>query len=248
MLEVTPEHPLYLEGKGWLKAEAVTAGDRLRRIDGGWAAVLAIERVVLDAPVGVYNFTVAGVHTYFVLEVGVLVHNCAAPIQKGDEGLLYYAQLLRQARRGQTSLPRVGPIANRMPGASSIFDNIYDEHTGAGLYALIDPQRPPIIQYIGKGDVWDRRLYHRETPGREHLRQIIIAENNLLAREAAGLEQLFVEQLGGPVRYRRGPLLNKNWPIRIANSDFYPSIRAATPLFQEARTILDAKIQVGLWH
>jgi SAM-dependent methyltransferase len=54
----------------------VTAGDRLRRIDGGWAAVLAIERVVLDAPVGVYNFTVAGVHTYFVLEVGVLVHNC----------------------------------------------------------------------------------------------------------------------------------------------------------------------------
>jgi hypothetical protein len=38
VLEVTPEHPLYIEGKGWLKAEAVTAGDRLRRIDGGWEA------------------------------------------------------------------------------------------------------------------------------------------------------------------------------------------------------------------
>jgi hypothetical protein len=42
--------------------------------------VLAIERVVLDAPVGVYNFTVAGMHTYFVLEVGVLVHNCGPSI------------------------------------------------------------------------------------------------------------------------------------------------------------------------
>jgi hypothetical protein len=74
-MEVTPEHPLYIEGKGWLKAEAVTAGDRLRRIDGGWAAVLAIERVVLDTPVGV--------HTYFVLEVGVLVHNCRRVVELG---------------------------------------------------------------------------------------------------------------------------------------------------------------------
>ena len=54
----------------------LAVGDRLRRIDGGWATVLAIEGVVLDVPEVVYNFTVKGVHTYFVLEVGVLVHNC----------------------------------------------------------------------------------------------------------------------------------------------------------------------------
>ncbi len=76
IMEVTPDHPIYIEGQGWVEAGALTVGDRLRRIDGGWAAVLAIERVVLDAPEVVYNFTVKGVHTYFVLEAGVLVHNC----------------------------------------------------------------------------------------------------------------------------------------------------------------------------
>ena len=74
-MEVTPEHPIYVEGQGWLWAENLSIGDTLRRADGGTAKVLAIERVKLDAPQLVYNFTVKGPHTYFVLEVGVLVHN-----------------------------------------------------------------------------------------------------------------------------------------------------------------------------
>ncbi len=37
-------------------------------------------RQVLNESVWVYNFTVAGVHTYFVFEVGVLVHNCGGII------------------------------------------------------------------------------------------------------------------------------------------------------------------------
>ncbi|MCP4370246.1 MAG: hypothetical protein GY797_19350, partial [Deltaproteobacteria bacterium] len=56
-------------------AENLSIGDRLRRSDGGMARVLAIERIALDDAQLVYNFTVRGLHTYFVLEVGVLVHN-----------------------------------------------------------------------------------------------------------------------------------------------------------------------------
>ena len=74
-MEITPDHPVYVEGKGWLWAENLTIGDRLRRSDGGFAKVLAVERVKLDEPELVYNFTVKGPHTYFVLEAGVLVHN-----------------------------------------------------------------------------------------------------------------------------------------------------------------------------
>ena len=74
-MEVTPEHPVYVEGKGWLWAENLSIGDRLRRADGGMAKVLAIERRELDEAQVVYNFTVKGPHTYFVLEAGVLVHN-----------------------------------------------------------------------------------------------------------------------------------------------------------------------------
>jgi hypothetical protein len=40
------------------------------------ARVLAIGRIELDEPQVVYNFTVAGPHTYFVLERDILVHNC----------------------------------------------------------------------------------------------------------------------------------------------------------------------------
>lgn len=76
VMEITAGHPVYVEGKGWVKAEALALGDRLRRADGGWAKVLALERVTLAAPQMVYNLTVRGIHTYFVLEVGVLVHNC----------------------------------------------------------------------------------------------------------------------------------------------------------------------------
>lgn len=54
---------------------SLAVGDRLRRSDGGMAKVLVVERVKLAEPEAVYNFTVKGPHTYFVLEVGVLVHN-----------------------------------------------------------------------------------------------------------------------------------------------------------------------------
>lgn len=74
-MEITPAHPVYVEDKGWLNAENLAEGDRLRRADGGYATVLAVERVELAEPQEVYNFTVKGPHTYFVLSVGVLVHN-----------------------------------------------------------------------------------------------------------------------------------------------------------------------------
>jgi hypothetical protein len=75
-----------VEGRGWIDAEEVVLGDRLRRKDGGWARVLAVEQIVLAAPQMVYNFTVAGAHTYFVLEVGVLVHNCLPTRPNGYTG------------------------------------------------------------------------------------------------------------------------------------------------------------------
>ncbi|MCG3212510.1 MAG: hypothetical protein FOGNACKC_06180 [Anaerolineae bacterium] len=86
-MEITPDHPVYVEGKGWLWAENLSVGDRLRRSDGGMAKVLAIERVALDTPEVVYNFTVKGPHTYFVLEAGVLVHNAGVkcvPVSIGN--------------------------------------------------------------------------------------------------------------------------------------------------------------------
>lgn len=75
VMQITADHPVYVEGQGWVLAENLGLGERLRRADGGMAKVLAIEHKHLDDPVSVYNFTVKGPHTYFVLESELLVHN-----------------------------------------------------------------------------------------------------------------------------------------------------------------------------
>ena len=115
-MEITPDHPVYVEGKGWLWAENLAVGDRLRRADGGWATVLAVERVKLAEPELVYNFTVKGPHTYFVLEVGVLVHNASC----GDieEGYVW---------RPNQSDPNLSPTKKRLreiPDNPDYYQNI----------------------------------------------------------------------------------------------------------------------------
>ncbi len=75
VMEVTPDHPIYVEERGWIWAENLEVGDNLRTSDDSWAVVLDVEHVRFDEPELVYNFTVKGPHTYFVLDIRVLVHN-----------------------------------------------------------------------------------------------------------------------------------------------------------------------------
>jgi hypothetical protein len=74
-IETTREHPFWVEGSGFVCAESLKAGDNLRLASGGKAAVEEVWEEPLDERVQVYNFEVADFHTYFVSELGVLVHN-----------------------------------------------------------------------------------------------------------------------------------------------------------------------------
>jgi hypothetical protein len=67
LIRTTPEHPFFLDGKGWTAAGALQAGDRLRT-DGGWVAVAEVFDTGEYAPV--YNLRVAEYHTYFVGDAG----------------------------------------------------------------------------------------------------------------------------------------------------------------------------------
>jgi hypothetical protein len=72
-VEATAEHPFWLEGRGWVGAGSLRAGERVLRADGRW---LRVERV--EAREGrrtVYNLEVEGWHTYVVGELGAWVHN-----------------------------------------------------------------------------------------------------------------------------------------------------------------------------
>ncbi len=72
-IETTPEHPFYVEGKGWTPAGDLRTGDKIRRADGTTGTVWL--KWNLHKPQTMYNLTVDTAHTYFVGEGQWLVHN-----------------------------------------------------------------------------------------------------------------------------------------------------------------------------
>lgn len=75
-LLVTEEHPFYNPSyKNWVPAKNIKAGDDVLLLNGEYAEVAEVTRLLLDEPCKVYNFTVENDHTYFVGEDAVLVHN-----------------------------------------------------------------------------------------------------------------------------------------------------------------------------
>jgi Pretoxin HINT domain/Bacterial EndoU nuclease len=75
---VTPEHPFRVEGKGWVPAGELKAGDK---VIGATDKLLTIKSSVRDKERhDTYNFEVADYHTYFVGTLGAWVHNACKPI------------------------------------------------------------------------------------------------------------------------------------------------------------------------
>jgi hypothetical protein len=76
-IETTPEHPFYTSEGEWVAAGELRLGDLIRRADGRYGRVQAVEFVV--RPAMMYNLTVAEAHTYFVGVGRWLVHNAKCP-------------------------------------------------------------------------------------------------------------------------------------------------------------------------
>lgn len=71
----TNEHPFYSPKKGWTAACHLRAGDILVTVNGEYVIVERVQHEILENPVKVYNFEVEEFHTYYVSNIGVLVHN-----------------------------------------------------------------------------------------------------------------------------------------------------------------------------
>jgi hypothetical protein len=71
----TPEHPFYSPIKGWTAAIHLRAGDTLVTVNGEYVVVEQVQHEILENTITVYNFEVQDYHTYYVTNVGVLVHN-----------------------------------------------------------------------------------------------------------------------------------------------------------------------------
>ncbi|MEE3719725.1 polymorphic toxin-type HINT domain-containing protein [Tumidithrix elongata RA019] len=73
VISTTGEHPFWVADKGWVKAKDLEVGSLLQTEDGRVIDIDKIEK--REGQFEVYNFNVEGFHTYFVSELGILVHN-----------------------------------------------------------------------------------------------------------------------------------------------------------------------------
>ncbi|HEV8583057.1 MAG TPA: RHS repeat-associated core domain-containing protein [Thermoanaerobaculia bacterium] len=87
-LAATPNHPLWVEKRGWIAAREVAAGDRVGTLSGGWAAVERAEAFQSEEPQPVHSLEVAGFRSYFVGALGVWVHNPCVAIDRTGQGKL----------------------------------------------------------------------------------------------------------------------------------------------------------------
>jgi Pretoxin HINT domain len=72
-ITTTEEHPFWVPDVGWVAAKDLHAGSLLQTKYESW---LDVDKVVKHSDTAtVYNFEVEGFHTYFVSDLGLLVHN-----------------------------------------------------------------------------------------------------------------------------------------------------------------------------
>jgi hypothetical protein len=77
VISTTAEHPFWVPDKGWVKASDLAVGDLLQTDEETFVDLDKIERRKENFKV--YNFEVEGFPTYFVSELGILVHNTCIP-------------------------------------------------------------------------------------------------------------------------------------------------------------------------
>ncbi len=83
LIETTPEHPFYSTSRGgWVEAEDLRVGDKVRQVSGDSGTITAIE--VEQREQMMYNLTVAVAHTFYVGDGGWLVHNACSLGRHGD--------------------------------------------------------------------------------------------------------------------------------------------------------------------
>lgn len=72
VIEVTAEHPFWVQGKGWVEAKNLEWEDPIATVNGD---AVMYQNEYVNKPIRVYNFTVNSTHNYFAGSMGAWVHN-----------------------------------------------------------------------------------------------------------------------------------------------------------------------------
>jgi hypothetical protein len=86
-ISTTDAHPFWVKDFGWVCPPSLTQGDFLETIEGDTQRVMLLEHQRPESDIEVYNIEVEDWHTYYVSDLGVLVHNKATgPFKKPTSG------------------------------------------------------------------------------------------------------------------------------------------------------------------
>ncbi len=139
VIRTTTEHVFWAERRGWLRVADLDAGDELVSASGHKLFVAALQQS-LDQE-RVYNFEVAGTHTYFVGSAEVLVHNdCASRIgtrfMRGPFATGPYDELSKSVAELNKVVPKWAQVDAHHAGQKAAMKALavgYEEATGPAI-------------------------------------------------------------------------------------------------------------------
>jgi len=79
-ISTTDAHPFWVKDFGWVCPPSLTQGDFLETFEGDTQRVVLLEHQRPESDIEVYNIEVEDWHTYYVSDLGVLVHNKAMQV------------------------------------------------------------------------------------------------------------------------------------------------------------------------
>ena len=177
-IETTPEHPFYVDGKGWTDAQELEVGDLLISTDGQLTPVEDVRFTGETKPV--YNMSITNDHTYFVgdadWQFSVWVHNTY-----GADPLHHLA-----TNKNYKSAVRGGPWSPR-------FEEMFGK---AGLHLDDTVNKIRVPGHKGPHpELYHRIVHKRLTDATESLsgaqyRNALIAELDALKKEVTNVGSL----------------------------------------------------------
>lgn len=143
-IRTTAEHPFWVRGRGWVKAENLAVGDLFRSHDDRWNAVQSLTGSVEFVPV--YNVRVADYHTYFVGRrswgFSVWAHN-SDPCEEATGAAASVSKV--DATKGQ-------PLNELLKDQPELLDELRDQYKKNPQWQGIDPDTTPVF-YRSKAEV-----------------------------------------------------------------------------------------------
>ncbi len=148
----TDNHPFYVEGYGFERADEVIVGDQLQKADGSPVKVEKTELIHSEFPVKVYNLEVEDWHTYYVMDEGVLVHNmCMRTPVEGNETLPTKPSLPKGSKpKGDYALEKNVGLKGQNHAADKLANEGYDiemlkEINGGNGYGINERSNPDFL-------------------------------------------------------------------------------------------------------